>query len=44
MANGQAMVMGDLVLTNDDIAPVMSALQRGGVEQTVTNSVEPASP
>src|SRR3954471_13134128 len=38
MANGQAMVMGDLVLTNDEIAPVMSALQRGGVEQTALHN------
>jgi hypothetical protein len=39
MANGQAMVMGDLVLTNDEIAPVMSALQRGGVEQTALHAL-----
>jgi hypothetical protein len=29
-----ALVMGDLVLTEDEISPVISALQAGGVEQT----------
>jgi hypothetical protein len=29
-----AMVMGDLVLTEDEISPVISALQAGGVEQS----------
>ncbi len=29
-----ALVMGDLVLTEDEISPVVSALQKGGVEQT----------
>jgi hypothetical protein len=29
-----ALVMGDLVLTEDEISPVISALQRAGVEQT----------
>ncbi|MEA3246807.1 MAG: DUF1259 domain-containing protein [Gemmatimonadota bacterium] len=29
-----ALVMGDLVLTEDEISPVISALQKGGVEQT----------
>ena len=28
------MVMGDLVLTEDEVSPVMLALQQGGVEQT----------
>ncbi|HVZ48404.1 MAG TPA: DUF1259 domain-containing protein [Gemmatimonadaceae bacterium] len=30
----EALVMGDLVLTEDEISPVISALQAGGVEQT----------
>ncbi|MCA1604693.1 MAG: DUF1259 domain-containing protein, partial [Acidobacteria bacterium] len=30
----EAMVMGDLVLTEDEIAPVMTRLQQGGIEQT----------
>ena len=29
-----AMVMGDLVLTGDEVTPVITALQAGGVEQT----------
>ena len=35
LPNGQAMAMGDLVLTDDEINPVISALQAGGVEQVV---------
>jgi hypothetical protein len=31
---GQTMVMGDLVLTEDEVGPVMQALQAGGIEQT----------
>ena len=31
---GGAMAMGDLVLTDDEVAPVLSRLQAGGVEQT----------
>src|SRR6478735_283271 len=30
---GQAAAMGDLVLTEDEVSPVMRALQAGGVEQ-----------
>ena len=33
-----AMVMGDLVLTEDEVAPVMQALQRGGVEVTALHN------
>ena len=35
---GQAMVMGDLVLTEDEVSPVMKALQAGGVEQTAVHN------
>jgi len=38
VANGTAMVMGDLVLTEDEVAPVMTALQAGGVEQTALHN------
>lgn len=31
------MAMGDLVLTEDEIAPVMSALQAGGIEQSAVH-------
>ena len=42
---GQAMAMGDLVLTEDEVSPVMRALQTGGVEQTaVHNHVLKESP
>jgi hypothetical protein len=34
----QAMVMGDLVLTEDELNPVMRALQQGGVEQTAVHN------
>lgn len=34
MASGGAMVMGDLVLAESEVEPVMLALQTGGVEQT----------
>ncbi len=34
----QAMVMGDLVLTEDELNPVMLALQQGGVEQTAVHN------
>src|SRR5205085_9661989 len=30
----QAMVMGDLVLTEDEVEPVMLSLQQNGIEQT----------
>jgi hypothetical protein len=35
--SGGAMVAGDLVLTEDEVNPVMSALQAGGVEQTAVH-------
>jgi hypothetical protein len=34
VGNGMAMVMGDLVLTEDEVENVMMSLQNGGVEQT----------
>ena len=34
----QAMMMGDLVLAESEIAPVMSALQAGGVEQSALHN------
>jgi hypothetical protein len=37
MGNG-AMAMGDLVLTEDEINPVLSALQQGGIEQTALHN------
>src|SRR5262249_30097607 len=33
-----AMVMGDLVLTEDDVSPVMMKLQQGGIEQTALHN------
>jgi hypothetical protein len=38
VAGGHAMVMGDLVLTEDEVTPVMRALQAGGVEQTAVHN------
>src|SRR5437764_814950 len=38
IGKGQAMVMGDLVLTEDEVGPVMKALQSGGVEQTAVHN------
>jgi hypothetical protein len=35
---GMTMAMGDLVLTEDEVAPVMRALQEGGVEQTAVHN------
>jgi hypothetical protein len=35
---GVAMAMGDLVLTEDEVGPVMRALQAGGVEQTALHN------
>jgi hypothetical protein len=35
---GQTMVMGDLVLTEDEVGPVMRALQAGGVRQTALHN------
>src|SRR5215212_5778606 len=34
----QTMVMGDLVLTEDEVTPVMTKLQQSGVEQTALHS------
>lgn len=36
--DGKAMAMGDLVLTEGEVAPVMAALQHGGVEQTAVHN------
>ena len=38
ISTGQAMAMGDLVLTEDEVSPVMAALQAGGVEQTALHN------
>jgi hypothetical protein len=38
IANGAAMAMGDLVLTEDEVGPVMRALQAGGVEQSALHN------
>jgi len=38
MDGGQAMVMGDLVLTHSEINPVISALEAGGVEITALHN------
>ncbi len=35
---GHAMAMGDLVLGEDEVGPVMRALQQGGVEQTALHN------
>jgi len=35
---GGAMAMGDLVLTDDEVAPVMARLQQGGVDQTAVHN------
>jgi hypothetical protein len=35
---GHAMMMGDLVLTEDEVGPVMRRLQQGGVEQTALHN------
>jgi hypothetical protein len=37
-AGGHTMAMGDLVLGEDEIGPVMRALQQGGVEQTALHN------
>ena len=45
LANGRAMALGDLVLTNDEVGPVMLRLQQGGVLQTALhNHVQSESP
>jgi hypothetical protein len=38
IGNGQSMAMGDLALTEDEIGPVMRALQAGGVEQSAIHN------
>jgi hypothetical protein len=38
VGGGHAAAVGDLVLTEDEIAPVMSKLQAGGVEQTALHN------
>jgi hypothetical protein len=38
LTRGQAMAMGDLVLVEDEIGPVMRAMQAGGVEQTALHN------
>jgi hypothetical protein len=38
LASGQSMAMGDLVLTQDEVARVMSKLQDGGVEQSALHN------
>ena len=38
VGGSHAMVMGDLVLTEDEVSPVMAALQKGGVEQTALHN------
>lgn len=37
-SDGQSMAMGDLVLTEDEVAGVLSRLQKGGVEQTAMHN------
>jgi hypothetical protein len=37
MQNGEAMVMGDLVLTEDELNPVISSLQENGLRQTAVH-------
>lgn len=38
IGGGRVMVMGDLVLGEDEVAPVMRALQEGGVQQTAVHN------
>jgi hypothetical protein len=38
VSGGQTMVMGDMVLTEDEVGPVMRALQQGGVDQTALHN------
>jgi hypothetical protein len=38
IAKGEAMAMGDLVLTEDEVGPVIRALQAGGIEQTAVHN------
>jgi len=37
-ANGNSMVMGDIVLTEDEVAPVMEVLQTGGIKITALHN------
>src|SRR5205085_4980027 len=37
-AGEQTMVMGDLVLTEDEVTPVMTKLQEGGIQQTALHN------
>jgi Domain of Unknown Function (DUF1259) len=37
-SNGNAMAMGDLVLTEAEVSPVISALQKGNVQQTAVHN------
>jgi hypothetical protein len=38
IANGRAMAAGDLVLTTDEVGPVMQRLQAGGISQTAVHN------
>jgi uncharacterized protein DUF1259 len=38
VGDNDAMIMGDLVLTEDEVAPVMKALEEGGVEVTAIHN------
>lgn len=38
IGKGESMAMGDLVLTEDEVGPVMRALQAGGIEQTAVHN------
>ena len=38
VANGRAMIAGDLVLTSDEVGPVMQRLQAGGISETAVHN------
>jgi hypothetical protein len=38
MSGGRTMAMGDLVLTEDEVTPVMRALQQGGIQQAAVHN------
>jgi hypothetical protein len=38
IGSGRAMALGDLVLTNDEVGPVMQRLQEGGISQTALHN------
>jgi len=38
IANGRAMAAGDLVLTSDEVGPVMQRLQAGGISETAVHN------